>query len=151
MFKIVLIATILLYIVIMLFLEIPQVTFPSSKLLPDFCAFIYIITLHLKCRGTQDSYSSGDHTPGSKPTYQNQKDAERAQLLDALRHSQTRAREAEVAANNAHDQKNKIIINTWASLRGMTRDHLGVHVSIHAVGFSLNLIFKNQCNYSIEI
>lgn len=83
--------------------------FLSSKLLPDFCAFIYIITLHLKCRGTQDSYSSGDHTPGSKPTYQNQKDAERAQLLDALRHSQTRAREAEVAAKNAHDEKDHVV------------------------------------------
>ncbi|XP_037441057.1 uncharacterized protein LOC119309067 [Triticum dicoccoides] len=59
--------------------------------------------------GTQDSYSSGDHTPGSKPTYQNQKDAERAQLLDALRHSQTRAREAEVAAKNAHDEKDHVV------------------------------------------
>lgn len=59
--------------------------------------------------GTQDSYSTDDHPPSSKPTYQNQKAAERAQLLDALRHSQTRAREAEEAAKNAHDEKDHVI------------------------------------------
>lgn len=58
---------------------------------------------------TQDSYSTDDHPPSSKPTYQNQKAAERAQLLDALRHSQTRAREAEEAAKNAHDEKDHVI------------------------------------------
>jgi hypothetical protein len=63
----------------------------------------------LICRGAQDSYSTDDHAPSSKPTYQNQKAAERAQLLDALRHSQTRAREAEMAAKNAHDEKDHVI------------------------------------------
>uniref|UniRef100_A0ACD5Y2P5 Uncharacterized protein n=1 Tax=Avena sativa TaxID=4498 RepID=A0ACD5Y2P5_AVESA len=59
--------------------------------------------------GAQDSYSTDGHTPSSKPTYVNQKAAERAQLLDALRHSQTRAREAEMAAKNAHDEKDHVI------------------------------------------
>ena len=52
-----------------------------------------------ECRGAQDSYSSTNSTPDSKPTYQNA--SERAKLLDALRHSQTRAREAEIAAKKA--------------------------------------------------
>ncbi|XP_006660568.1 uncharacterized protein LOC102720628 [Oryza brachyantha] len=56
---------------------------------------------------TQDSYSSDDRTPGSKPTYHSA--AERAQLLDALRHSQTRAREAEMAAKKAYDEKDHVI------------------------------------------
>ncbi|CAN6217429.1 unnamed protein product [Urochloa humidicola] len=57
--------------------------------------------------GTQDSYSSTNSTPGSKPAYQNA--AERAKLLDALRHSQTRAREAEIAAKKAYDEKEHVI------------------------------------------
>ncbi|KAF8648072.1 hypothetical protein HU200_065110 [Digitaria exilis] len=57
--------------------------------------------------GTQDSYSSTNSTPGSKPTYQNA--SERAKLLDALRHSQTRAREAEIAAKKAYDEKEHVI------------------------------------------
>ncbi|CAD6219560.1 unnamed protein product [Miscanthus lutarioriparius] len=55
----------------------------------------------------QDSYSSTTNTPGSKPTYQNA--SERAKLLDALRHSQTRAREAEIAAKKAYDEKDHVI------------------------------------------
>lgn len=55
----------------------------------------------------QDSYTSADNTPGSKPTYQNA--SERAKLLDALRHSQTRAREAEIAAKKAYDEKAHVI------------------------------------------
>ncbi|XP_062193405.1 uncharacterized protein LOC133896786 isoform X2 [Phragmites australis] len=57
--------------------------------------------------GEQDSYSSTDSTSGSKPTYQNA--SERAKLLDALRHSQTRAREAEIAAKKAYDEKDHVI------------------------------------------
>uniref|UniRef100_A0A0A9F9G6 Uncharacterized protein n=1 Tax=Arundo donax TaxID=35708 RepID=A0A0A9F9G6_ARUDO len=57
--------------------------------------------------GEQDSYSSTDSTPSSKPTYQNA--SERAKLLDALRHSQTRAREAEMAAKKAYDEKDHVI------------------------------------------
>ncbi|XP_052167673.1 uncharacterized protein LOC127784417 isoform X2 [Oryza glaberrima] len=57
--------------------------------------------------GTQDSCNSDDRTPGSKPTYRSA--AERAQLLDALRHSQTRAREAEMAAKKAYDEKDHVI------------------------------------------
>jgi hypothetical protein len=60
-----------------------------------------------ECRGAQDSYSSTNSTPGSKPTYQNA--SERAKLLDALRHSQTRAREAEIAAKKAYDEKEHVI------------------------------------------
>uniref|UniRef100_A0A0D9XCY5 Uncharacterized protein n=1 Tax=Leersia perrieri TaxID=77586 RepID=A0A0D9XCY5_9ORYZ len=56
---------------------------------------------------TQDSYTSDGRTPGSKPTYRNA--AERSQLLDALRHSQTRAREAEMAAKKAFDEKDHVI------------------------------------------
>lgn len=55
----------------------------------------------------QDSYSSTANTPGSKPAYQNA--SERAKLLDALRHSQTRAREAEIAAKKAYDEKDHVI------------------------------------------
>ncbi|KAJ1289432.1 hypothetical protein BS78_02G163500 [Paspalum vaginatum] len=55
----------------------------------------------------QGSYSSTDSTPGNKPTYQNA--SERAKLLDALRHSQTRAREAEIAAKKAYDEKDHVI------------------------------------------
>ncbi|KAG8049597.1 hypothetical protein GUJ93_ZPchr0009g1143 [Zizania palustris] len=55
----------------------------------------------------QDSYSSNDRTPSGKPTYRNA--TERAQLLDALRHSQTRAREAEMAAKKAYDEKDHVI------------------------------------------
>lgn len=50
-----------------------------------------------------------DSSPGNEPAHQNQNASERAQLLDALRHSQTRAREAEMAAKNAHDEKDHII------------------------------------------
>ncbi|KAG2643044.1 uncharacterized protein LOC120677663 [Panicum virgatum] len=57
--------------------------------------------------GAQDSYSSTNSTPDSKPTYQNA--TERAKLLDALRHSQTRAREAEIAAKKAYDEKEHVI------------------------------------------
>ncbi|KAL6846324.1 hypothetical protein ACP4OV_023772 [Aristida adscensionis] len=57
---------------------------------------------------TQDSYSSANSsTPGSKPAYQNA--SERNTLLDALRHSQTRAREAEMAAKKACDEKDHVI------------------------------------------
>lgn len=59
------------------------------------------------CRDAQDSYSSTANTPGSKPAYQNA--SERAKLLDALRHSQTRAREAEIAAKKAYDEKDHVI------------------------------------------
>jgi hypothetical protein len=55
----------------------------------------------------RDSYSSTNSTSGSKPTYQNS--SERATLLDALRHSQTRAREAEMAAKKAYDEKDHVI------------------------------------------
>ncbi|KAK3133172.1 hypothetical protein QOZ80_6AG0533320 [Eleusine coracana subsp. coracana] len=55
----------------------------------------------------QGSYSSTDSTSGSKPTYRNP--SERANLLDALRHSQTRAREAEIAAKKAYDEKDHVI------------------------------------------
>ncbi|KAG0543445.1 hypothetical protein BDA96_02G191400 [Sorghum bicolor] len=55
----------------------------------------------------QDSDGSTINTPGSKPTYQNA--SERAKLLDALRHSQTRAREAEIAAKKAYDEKDHVI------------------------------------------
>ncbi|XP_062198583.1 uncharacterized protein LOC133901291 [Phragmites australis] len=58
--------------------------------------------------GEQESYSSSDSSPGSKPTYQNA--SERAKLLDALRHSQTRAREAEMAAKKAYDEKDHVIM-----------------------------------------
>lgn len=58
-------------------------------------------------RDAQDSYSSTDNTPGIKRTYQNE--SERAKLLDALRHSQTRAREAEIAAKKAYDEKDHVI------------------------------------------
>nr|ACG45644.1 hypothetical protein [Zea mays] len=54
-----------------------------------------------------DSYSSTANTPGGKPAYQNA--SERAKLLDALRHSQTRAREAEIAAKKAYDEKDHVI------------------------------------------
>ncbi|KAG8056534.1 hypothetical protein GUJ93_ZPchr0002g25568 [Zizania palustris] len=57
--------------------------------------------------GAQDSYSSNNSTPSDKPTYRNA--TERAQLLDALRHSQTRAREAEMAAKKAYDEKDHVI------------------------------------------
>ena len=60
-----------------------------------------------ECRGAQDSYSSANSKPDSKPTYQNA--SERAKLLDALRHSQTRAREAEIAAKKAYDEKEHVI------------------------------------------
>lgn len=53
------------------------------------------------------SYSSTNSTPDSKPTYQDA--SERAKLLDALRHSQTRAREAEIAAKKAYDEKDHVI------------------------------------------
>ncbi|KAL5219720.1 hypothetical protein ABZP36_024433 [Zizania latifolia] len=45
--------------------------------------------------------------PRSKQTYQNP--AERAQLLDALRHSQTRAREADMAGKKAQSEKDDVI------------------------------------------
>ncbi|KAG8047184.1 hypothetical protein GUJ93_ZPchr0008g13999 [Zizania palustris] len=45
--------------------------------------------------------------PQSKQTYQNP--AERAQLLDALRHSQTRAREADMAGKKAQSEKDDVI------------------------------------------
>jgi hypothetical protein len=61
----------------------------------------------LNCRVGRDSYSSTNSTSGSKPTYQNS--SERATLLDALRHSQTRAREAEMAAKKAYDEKDHVI------------------------------------------
>ncbi|KAL6599314.1 hypothetical protein ACP70R_045808 [Stipagrostis hirtigluma subsp. patula] len=55
----------------------------------------------------QESYSSTANTQGSNPAYQNA--SERAKLLDALRHSQTRAREAEMAAKKAYDEKDHVI------------------------------------------
>jgi hypothetical protein len=64
-----------------------------------------VITLN--CRVEQDSYSPTDSTSGSRATYQNA--SERATLLDALQHSQTRAREAEMAAKKAYDEKGHVI------------------------------------------
>jgi hypothetical protein len=82
-----------------------QIPICLSKLLPGYGPYIDIIAFG--CRGTQDSCSSDDRTPGSKPTYRSA--AERTQLLDALRHSQTRAREAEMAAKKAYDEKDHVI------------------------------------------
>jgi uncharacterized NAD(P)/FAD-binding protein YdhS len=67
----------------------------------------HALNITIFSREAHDSYSSTANTPGGKPAYQNA--SERAKLLDALRHSQTRAREAEIAAKKAYDEKDHVI------------------------------------------
>ncbi|KAJ1268346.1 hypothetical protein BS78_07G127800 [Paspalum vaginatum] len=55
----------------------------------------------------QDFSSSSTTRPESKQTLQNA--SERDKILEALRHSQTRAREADVAAKKAHNEKDDVI------------------------------------------
>jgi hypothetical protein len=62
------------------------------------------------CREAHDSYSSTTNTPVGKTAYQNA--SERAKLLDALRHSQARAREAEIAAKKAYEATTERIYTT---------------------------------------
>ncbi|WVZ93092.1 hypothetical protein U9M48_039103 [Paspalum notatum var. saurae] len=55
----------------------------------------------------QDFSSSSTTRPESKQSLQNA--SERDKILEALRHSQTRAREAEVAAKKAHNENDDVI------------------------------------------
>ncbi|KAL0732214.1 hypothetical protein Bca4012_008423 [Brassica carinata] len=55
------------------------------------------------------SYSSGSNSTDSKNTSPKSDDLSKAQLLEALRHSQTRAREAEKAAKEACAEKDRLI------------------------------------------
>ncbi|XP_072998382.1 uncharacterized protein [Typha latifolia] len=57
--------------------------------------------------GTHGQVKTGNEPPESKLTYES--DSGRAQLLEALCHSQTRAREAEIAAKKAYDEKDHIV------------------------------------------
>nr|CAB3482875.1 unnamed protein product [Digitaria exilis] len=52
---------------------------------------------------------SGSSTTGSESKQTLQNSSERDKILEALRHSQTRAREAEMAAKKAHNEKDDII------------------------------------------
>lgn len=59
------------------------------------------------CSASQDFSSSSSTGSESKQTLQNA--LERDQILEALRHSQTRAREAEMAAKKADNEKDDVI------------------------------------------
>ncbi|PIA34720.1 hypothetical protein AQUCO_03700177v1 [Aquilegia coerulea] len=63
--------------------------------------------------GFGKSFSTNSHnTDGKDPTddrYASESEPSKAQLMEALRHSQTRAREAEDAAQKAYDEKEHII------------------------------------------
>ena len=59
------------------------------------------------CSGSHEDNTTSKEPSEGRPTFK--ADPSRAQLLEALCHSQTRARKAEIAAKKAHEEKQHII------------------------------------------